>query len=385
MSTSTLGQARSEPSQDCPCVLEGSSTLFLAPELFEREGGVQRILQLYLKALCDLAGQAGKVRSVVLNDGVMDSIELRRSSNERLVEWHVCGGDRWRFVRETLARARISDRLVCGHVGQAPVALLAKAFNPRLRYYVVAHGIDVWARLPWLKRLALRRAARILCVSDYSRRELVRLSGIPEGRTAVLHNALYPSFEIGPGLHSSGAPVILAVTRITRADREKGVDHLIQALPAIRAAHPGTVLRVIGRGDDLGRLIDLSRQIGVADAVEFLGYVSDRRLVSELRACSLFALPSRKEGFGLVFVEAMAHGRPCVGARAGGIPEIITPETGLLVDYGDVPGLAAACISGLERAWNESAILARAAEFSYPVFRAKLASLLVDRVGAATA
>ena len=110
--------------------------------------------------------------------------------------------------------------------------------------------------------------------------------------------------------------------------------------------------------------------------MELLGYVDDARLAAELRACRLFALPSKKEGFGLVFLEAMAHGRPCLGARAGGIPEVITPETGALVGYGDVPALAAACAAALRRDWDEAAILARARQFSYSPFRAQLASLL---------
>jgi len=72
----------------------------------------------------------------------------------------------------------------------------------------------------------------------------------------------------------------------------------------------------------------------------------------------------------------MAQGRPCLGARAGGIPEVISPETGVLADYGDVPGLAAACIAALERNWNEAAILARAESFPYSHFSTRLASLL---------
>jgi glycosyltransferase involved in cell wall biosynthesis len=95
-----------------------------------------------------------------------------------------------------------------------------------------------------------------------------------------------------------------------------------------------------------------------------------------LRTCRLFALPSKKEGFGLVFLEAMAHGRPCLGARAGGIPEVITPDTGVLADYGDVPAIAAACIAALQRDWHEPTILARAQAFSYSPFKARLASLL---------
>jgi glycosyltransferase involved in cell wall biosynthesis len=77
-----------------------------------------------------------------------------------------------------------------------------------------------------------------------------------------------------------------------------------------------------------------------------------------------------------VFLEAMANGRPCLGARAGGIPEVITEDSGVLVNYGDIPGIAAASLAALRRTWDEEAILARARHFSYSQFKAHLASLL---------
>jgi glycosyltransferase involved in cell wall biosynthesis len=133
---------------------------------------------------------------------------------------------------------------------------------------------------------------------------------------------------------------------------------------------------VIGRGNDLPYLQNLSRKLGVNHAVEFLGYVDDARLTDELRSCSLFALPSKNEGFGLVYLEAMAHGRPCLGARAGGVPEVITEDSGVLVEFGNVPAIADACIAALQQPWNEAAILDRARHFSYSQFKERLAQLL---------
>jgi glycosyltransferase involved in cell wall biosynthesis len=151
---------------------------------------------------------------------------------------------------------------------------------------------------------------------------------------------------------------------------------MIAALPAILAAEPAARLRLIGRGDDIPRLQGIAAQLGVGAAIDFLGFVDDTRLTAELRACRLFALPSRKEGFGLVFLEAMAHGRPCLGARAGGVPEVISSESGVLVEYGDIAGIARAALEALRRTWDEAAILARAAEFSHSHFEARLAELL---------
>ena len=172
------------------------------------------------------------------------------------------------------------------------------------------------------------------------------------------------------------APTILVVTRLLAADRYKGVQTIIEAMPAVRAAIPAAQLRIVGRGDDLPRLRGIAAQLGVTDTVTFTGFVEDAQLQRELDECRLFALPSRKEGFGLVFLEAMARSRPCLGARAGGVPEVISEESGVLIEYGDIPGIAAACIAALRRDWDERAILARAEHFSYEAFRRRLAEQL---------
>jgi asparagine synthase (glutamine-hydrolysing) len=358
----------------------GPTTLLLAPELFESTGGIPRILQLYLKALCDLAVERdGTVRIVSLNDTVVDSTDIRRYANAHLATWLVCSRNKPRFVRGALKSARGCDRIICGHVAQLPVAWAAKKLNPRLRYHLVAHGIEVWRDFPLVERVALRGAESILCVSNFTRNELLRhCPGLRPERVLVVANALDPFFEIRRGRPLAECPpIILTVARLTYDDRYKGIEHLIAAMPAVRAAIPGARLRIVGRGDDFPRLQSLARQHGVlAEGTEFLGFLEDKQLAEELSSCRLLALPSKKEGFGLVFLEAMAHGRPCLGARAGGIPEVITATTGMLPEYGDITGLAAACIDALQRDWDETAILARAESFSYRVFKARLASLL---------
>jgi glycosyltransferase involved in cell wall biosynthesis len=113
----------------------------------------------------------------------------------------------------------------------------------------------------------------------------------------------------------------------------------------------------------------------VAGAVEFAGRVDDAALQHHLAGCQLFALPSRGEGFGLVYLEALANGKPCIAANAGGAPEVVDDASGFLVPYGDVPALAAACTAALRRDWNPAVLRARAAAFSYEVFRHRLAAI----------
>jgi glycosyltransferase involved in cell wall biosynthesis len=354
-------------------------TLLMAPELFSSVGGIPRILQLYLKALCDLGAERNEgVRVAALNDPALDTIDLRRYTNSHLDNWFVCNRNKRRFVRASLKLARGCDRLICGHVAQLPVAWLARLLNPRLRYYLIAHGIEVWRPFTLLERIALRGAARVFCVSEYTRGELLRHCRLRPGRAIVLPNALDPIFEEPPAEPlAARPPVILTATRLTYSDRYKGVDQLIAAMPAVRAAEPEAQLRIVGRGNDLPRLQGIARQHRVLGAgVEFLGGVDDKQLRQELRRSRLFALPSKSEGFGLVFLEAMAQGCPCLGARAGGTPEVITPETGTLVEFGDIAGISAACVESLRREWSREALLARARLFSFANFKQRLAEAL---------
>ena len=347
-------------------------TLLIAPELFASEGGIARILRLYLKGLCELSEPDGEVRLVVLNDAQLDTTDVRSYSTERLSDWAMCGRSKGAFIRAVLSAAKDADRIVCGHVAQLPVAWLAQRVNPRLRYFLVAHGIEVWRPFSLPERIALRNATAVWCVSSYTRSELLRHSQLSQERAVVLSNALDPSFQIVPAPPAPTRPVILSVTRLSAAEGYKGVDHLISALAEIRRKVPDARLRVVGRGDDLPRLQQLASEQGVAEHVRFLGYLGDAALREELARCRIFALPSQREGFGLVYLEAMAFGKPCVAARSGAAPEVITPESGVLANYGDPADLARRCVTALQGAWDPVAIQSRAACFSYPQFRDSL-------------
>jgi glycosyltransferase involved in cell wall biosynthesis len=352
-------------------------SLLLTPDLFTGDGGITRILRLYLKALCELSGDGDAVRVVSLNDRLLDSVDLRRYSNGRLAEWEVCSRGKMKFCAAALRMGARSNRIVCGHVAQLPLAWAASRLWRRPPYYLVAHGIEVWRPFSFLERLAIRGARRVLCVSEFTRRRLLENCRIPAERAAVLPNALDPRLDPpSPISAAAGPPLILAVSRLSRADSYKGIDHLIAAMPAVRAEMPEARLRIVGRGDALAGLQALARRLQLGDAVEFAGYVSDSELHGEFTRCRMFALPSEKEGFGLVYLEAMAHGRPSLGARSGGVPEVITPETGILVEYGDVSGIARAIVAALRREWPVEPLLERARMFSYLRFRERFASLL---------
>jgi len=127
------------------------------------------------------------------------------------------------------------------------------------------------------------------------------------------------------------------------AERYKGHDQVIDAWPAVVARVPDAQLVIVGTGDDRPRLMNKAEQSSAAASILFTGFVPDATLDTLYRRAALFALPSRGEGFGLVYLEAMARGVPCVGSIHDAAREVIADgETGRLVDQGDVGALAEA-------------------------------------------
>jgi len=362
--------------------------LLLSPGMFVREGGIERLMRLYLKALgelCEQSGREGTVESLCLSDEdglTVGRDDLAAYSGNSLKQHQGFARNKLRFALTVLRRARNCDLIVCGHINQLVVARIARTVNPKLRYCVVAHGIEVWRPYGLIERWALRGADRILCVSEFTRKQMLRFDKrLEPNRLKVVPNALDPRLAGGGDAATvipepPHAPTILSVGRLTRSDSYKGFDTLIEAMPKALAECHEARLRIVGTGDNLPRLRALATERGVADAVHFLGRVSDSALRAEYARCNVFALASRAEGFGLVYLEALTQGKPCIGAKAGAAPEVIGESGGLCVGYGNVPELAAAIVELLRHPSDSAALRARAQEFSFERFRERLAKAL---------
>jgi glycosyltransferase involved in cell wall biosynthesis len=177
-----------------------------------------------------------------------------------------------------------------------------------------------------------------------------------------------------PGLYA------LIVARMASGERYKGHDELLDVWPAVHAQVPGAQLVVAGDGDDRVRLEQKAAGLGLRDVVRFEGMVDEGRLQALYRHAAVFAMPSPNEGFGLVFVEALRAGVPCIVAR-GAAEEIVEHEhTGLVVPAGNAPVLERALVrllsSGDERARMKTAALSAFRRFSAEAFRARLAALV---------
>jgi glycosyltransferase involved in cell wall biosynthesis len=262
----------------------------------------------------------------------------------------------------TAARAAGSgagaDAVLVWHVGLAKLLPLVGA--GRARVFVFLHGIEVWRRLTRVERALLAGVRRILTNSDHTWRRFVEFN--PEF-------ASHPHSTVSLGLdlalppasaHHEPAPppAALIVGRMQRSEDYKGHRELIEAWPYVRERVPSAQLWIAGDGDLRTELERRAADLAPG-AVRFYGRVSEQEKALLFRRCRCFAMPSRGEGFGLVYLEAMAAGKPCLVSRSDAGMEVVQPPVaGLAVDPAIVGQLADALTSLLtagEEAWSPQA------------------------------
>lgn len=213
--------------------------------------------------------------------------------------------------------------LPCGHA--------AMLLNRELRipYVVSAHGLDVFSTVQvagkageWCRRISRRvytSSRRVICISERVREQVIEGVG-RNCRTSVVHNGVDPELFSPISNPSSDSLTILSVGNLIPI---KGHDLLIRAVAALTPEFRSLSLEIIGDGPEKSRLQALAQQLQIAERVSFLGRQPRRQVAAAMQRCTLFALPSRYEGLGCVYLEAMSAGKAVVGCRGQGIAEII--------------------------------------------------------------
>lgn len=247
--------------------------------------------------------------------------------------------------------------VITTHLNFGPVALLAKYFL-RVPYVIVAHGVDMHSGLSNARKLALREAGAVWAVSRWTRDRCLQL-GLSSERVRVLSNTVDEQrFNLG---HDSaalrqryallpGEKVLLTVARLDPGEQYKGCDTVLRAIPSLQAKVGPVRYLIAGAGGDRARVEQLASELGVGNRVTFCGFVPDSELPDHYRLADVFVMPSRGEGFGIVFLEAMACGTPVLGGdRDGTVDALVDGVLGALADPEDPAAIAAALQRLLER------------------------------------
>jgi len=348
-----------------------NSVLLIAPQIYSADGGIQRYGRYLLSALHHVRPQL-EVNAIALLDSPASRLRY------------------FKFIFSALLALRRRPQLVlCTHLHLAPLGLVI-AFLTGGQLWVTLHGIEAWKPPRGLRRFALQHAHHLLSVSRYTRDQFSRQLAVRPNALVLLPNT-FDSARFTPGPRSidllnryklsSDQPVLFVLTRLSTADRQKHLDHLIYAMVDLLQTHPRAVLLIGGDGDDRPRLQQLTSQLGVQDSVLLPGRLHESELVEHYRLASAFVLPSEKEGFGIVLLEALGCGCPVMaGNRDGSRDPLADGRFGLLVDPTQplTPALRALLDKQGDPLWFQPELLSAAVanEFGFASFCRRLDELL---------
>ena len=284
------------------------------------------------------------------------------------------------------------DLIVIAHINFAPAAHLVHRLMG-IPYVVVGHGVEIWKKPNQQLRTALRNAAKLLAVSGYTRDRMSEVLNLPCESIDLLPNtfdpgafvpALKPRFLLKRYGLRNDQPVVLTIARLASAERYKGYDQVLQALVKVREDFPDVCYLLGGRGPDRSRVQYLVTDLDLQENVILAGYISDQELLAHYNLCDVFAMPSKGEGFGIVFLEAAACGKPVIaGNKDGSVDALLNGRLGSLVDPDDVSQIAEAICAALARRSGdrsqESAELRSQVidAYGYDRFRERLATIVV--------
>lgn len=302
--------------------------------------GADGVSEVSRQAIAALAGAWGReaVEVWTLTGGAGDDTRMAG------IRLRSAAGGRARIAAWALARSGESlagSLVLVMHLHLAPLALVLAMRGVPVAVFL--HGIEAWTPLRRRESAALERASALIA---NSRSTAVRFRDANKrfaNRTiAICHLGAGPSPAATVRPPFDGYALI--VGRLAAGERYKGHDALIHAWPNVRALVPTATLVVVGDGDDRPRLERLAAARGVGACVVFTGRVADAELAGWYQHAAFFAMPSRNEGFGLVYVEAMRAGKPCLAAP--GVAEEILEDgtTGIIVDPEEAAPLTHALI-----------------------------------------
>jgi glycosyltransferase involved in cell wall biosynthesis len=354
----------------------------------EAHGGIQRFNRNLVRAWTDLDARTDIV-------AVNDAPEARWSmSEDSRVRLHGAGTSKLRWLADLagLLAAGRYDHYVCGHIHLAPafVAALTIARCAAARRALILHGVEIWDRLTGTRQFAARHFGQVLSVSRYTARSFLnQVPGFPRDRLSLFPNTVSPDLldrePAAGGLRPATQPLrLLSVTRLDRTERDKGILHVLAALAELP---PDTRYEytIVGDGDDRGFLESQAATLRLSGRITFRGALSDERLWEAYENADVFVLPSRKEGFGIVFLEAMRCGLPVIAAREKGALDVVRDGVnGFLVPFGDIAALRhrlLRCIAAPELLQFMGSAGRRrvvSGEFSYDAFRDRCRRLFHD-------
>ena len=333
------------------------------PSLFESKGGIQAYSAYFLEALRSI--YPNTQHRVFLKHDIKSQIPTLPNSNIIYIpngntpSWLRTPAFTTQIIQSSIRQP--PDLIISTHLNFSPAAWYLKQLK-NIPYWTVAHGIEAWNIKNPLVKIAIRDADLILAVSHYTRDRLLQSENLNPDRVVVLPNTFdldrfkidrKPQYLLDKYQLTTQQQIMLTVARLSDSEGYKGYDRILEALPQIRTSIPDIHYILVGKGNDRSRIEQLIAQLDLQNCVTLAGFVPDEQLCDYYNLCDMFAMPSKGEGFGIVYLEAMACGKPCLGGnRDGAIDALCHGELGALVNPDDVDAIAQTLIQILQGTYS---------------------------------
>jgi glycosyltransferase involved in cell wall biosynthesis len=329
--------------------------LFLTMEAFGGIGGIAKYNRDFLRALCS----DPEVEEVVAVPRRMplppETLPPKLSYKKEALPTRVS------YIKTVLKLSKkrpAFDLIICGHIKLIPIAFLTK-FITRATLLLVIYGIDAWAPVKnVIIKFLLFEIDAIISISEITKQRFMQWSKLFSKKCFILPNAItIGNYGIGAKSRKllqrynlKSKTVLITLGRLAAGEQYKGFDEIIELLPVLSKQIPNLAYLIVGDGDDRARLAAKARALGVEDRVIFAGFISEAEKADHYRIADAFVMPSRGEGFGFVFLEALACGVPALGSTLDGSREALRAGAlGILVDPRHPEDIQAGIIEALKR------------------------------------
>lgn len=353
--------------------------LFLHTDSFGGFGGIAKFNRDLLNALCSHS----EVEAVVALPRLIPE-ELERMPQKLTFLANGVGGKSRYIVASRMAALSHGafDLVICGHINLLPVAKLCN-LRGIAKTLLIIHGIDAWQ--PSSSRLVNKLAKNVdafIAVSNFTREKFCQWTDLHEKKWFILPNCIeFERFEPGPKdqkllarYNLIGKKIMMTLGRMSADERYKGFDEVLEVLPKLAIEIPEIAYLVVGDGSDRRRLEQKARDLGIDDRVVFTGRIDEAEKAGHYRLADTFVMPGRGEGFGIVYLEALACGIPVIGSKLDGSKDaLLSGELGAIVNP-DVPGeIIVAIRNALE---SPKGVPENLKHFTFASYRQRVSGLL---------
>jgi len=349
-------------------------------------GGIEKFNRAFMKALVHLQDS---LKFSVAASGLYDS--EADGQYIPVAQYNFYKGRKISFLFSSFWKSLRSEEIILGHLNLSVIAVIVKFLRPSRKVTLICHGIEVFEPVGGLKKKALEKADRILAVSRFTKSQLVNVQRIPESKVIVFPNTVDPYFQLPVMFDkpkhllnrygiTSNDKLLFTLTRLNSNEQYKGYDNVIRILPQLLATGIQVKYIIAGRADEKEgeRIRGLIKELELENHVILAGFIPDEEVVDHYLLADMYVMPSKGEGFGIVFIEAMACGLPVVAGNKDGSTEALQfGKLGTLVDPDNKVEIRDAVLSLLQQEKQSQAIQKNVMQyFSFDQFKKRLELVL---------